>query len=176
MKAKHLITSTILFGFIPIFCNAQTDSKLPNPNKFNHFSIGFQICQYQKDFGVGLQITSPYIIKRMAFRFRANMQFSDPSWLPYTNLTLSFVNRYMVFQDKLYVYAEAGGGMIIANRSVSNDAVYGSGFGLFGVEFHPKPPIGFYFEMGGMGTGARTTVGNSYSNGFILHYGMRFYL
>ena len=111
----------------------------------------------------------------MAFRLRANLQFADPSWLPYANLNLSFVQRYPVFQDKLYVYFEAGGGIIMANRSISPDPVYGSGFGLFGVEFHPTTPLGFYFEMGGTGTNAQTKSGSSYSNGFILNTGMRFY-
>ncbi len=175
MKTKNTFFLAIFLGFFVITNQAQTESKQPNPNKFNHFSMGFQLCEYQKDFGIGIHFTSPYIIKRMAFRLRANLQFVEPTWAPYGQVTLSFVNRYPVIKDKLYVYSEGGGGIIIANRGVSPDAVYGSGFGLFGVEFHPISPLGFYFEMGGIGTAARTATGYSYSNGFILHSGMRFY-
>ncbi len=166
---------SVLLGFFMISGIAQTEVKLPNPNKVNHFSLGFQISQYQKDYGIGLQLTSPFIIKRMAFRLRGNLQFVDPTWSPYGHLTLSFVNKYEVIKDKLDVYGEGGGGIIFANRSVSTDAVYGCGFGIFGVEFHPITPLGFYFEMGGMGSGASTATGEVYSNGFILNTGMRFY-
>jgi hypothetical protein len=176
MKTSRILMSILFAGFLVASASCQKDTAETISPKSNHFSLGFQLCQYQKDFGIGIHFTSPYIIGQMAFRLRGNVQFADPSWAPYGNIHLSFVNRIPVIKQKLFVYGEGGGGIIIANNSVSSSPVYGSGFGLFGVEFNPIPVLGFYFEMGGMGTPARTTTGNPYSNGFILNTAMRFYL
>jgi hypothetical protein len=175
MKTKQIILSCFFGIFLSVFAFAQNDSIPIKSIKANHFSVGFQLSHYQNDFGVGIHLTSPYIIQQMAFRLRGNVQFVGQTWLPYGNIQLSFINRFPILKNKIYVYGEGGGGIIIANSSASHDRFYGSGFGMFGVEFTPLPFMGYYFEMGGMGTAARTTSGNSYSNGFILNTAMRFY-
>lgn len=168
-----LLFGAMVFGSL---IYGQSDSiKLRADQKFNHFSFGMQLVRYQNDFGTGLHATSPFIINRIAFRLRGNLQFYEPTWSPYGNVTLSMVARQTVIPGKIFVYGEGGGGIIIPNSSVSVDPVYGAGFGLFGVEFTPRP-FGFYFEMGGMGTAARDVFNRSYSNGFIIHTGFRVYL
>ena len=58
MKATRLFILTIFLGFIVKQTIAQTNTVIPNPNKYNHFSMGFQISQYQKDYGIGFNFTS----------------------------------------------------------------------------------------------------------------------
>src|SRR5690625_5459155 len=58
----------------------------------NNMSIGFQINQYQDDFGIGINATSPFFIyQKVAVRLRSNLMFNEhlknqeTTWTPYLN-------------------------------------------------------------------------------------------
>ena len=61
----------------------------------NKFGIGGQLVQYQKDFGVGLSITSPYLIhNRLAIRVKGNLIWNEhidsnneTTWSEYSNFS-----------------------------------------------------------------------------------------
>ncbi|MBC8484439.1 MAG: hypothetical protein H8D45_00140, partial [Bacteroidetes bacterium] len=61
----------IVFGLIGV-ANAQ-EEKISNK-----FGMGFQLNQYQNDFGLGLNMTSPYFAHdKIAVRFRGNFMFNE---------------------------------------------------------------------------------------------------
>lgn len=183
MKTRFILH----FACIGLFCLLALTATAQTPKpKLNKFSMGFQLNLFQKDFGTGLQFTSPYIVQRIAFRLRGNIQWLDYQpigqtntiWSPYGNVCLSIVVRQFVIPEKLSVYSEGGGILLINNSAFSSNAVGGGGFGLFGFEFNPTPRFGYHVELGGVGTGANADRGQGnpiYSNGFLVMTGMRFY-
>ncbi len=69
----------------------------------NKMSLGFQLNQYQRDFGLGIQATTPYFAQgNMAVRFRANYMYLEHldtenlldlemTWTPYFNICIGLV-------------------------------------------------------------------------------------
>lgn len=72
MKKTTIITLALVLSFFAM--NAQETSKELN----NGPSFGFQLNQYQKDFGFGLNMTSPFFAnKSIAIRLRGNLMFNE---------------------------------------------------------------------------------------------------
>ncbi len=164
----------------------QKGDSLQDKGKRNKMAIGFNLNQYQSDFGLGLNITTPYIAHSIAFRLQGNYQWlqniprGDTSsiWSGYQNLRLGIVTRAFAISRKLSIYSEGGVLMLLANNKVSSAQVLWGGYGIFGVEFHPTAHWGQFFEAGGVGTGAVAdkSIGRPiYSNGFIISTGFRVY-
>jgi len=58
----------------------------------NPYVLGFQLSQYQNDFGIGLSVTSPSFLHEMlAVKARGNLMFfehlqeNETVWTPYAN-------------------------------------------------------------------------------------------
>ena len=189
MKNINVKKSIILFAAILLCTTVRAQSK---PDSLTHkanstqnrFAIGFNLNQYQHDFGVGANITSPYIARSIAFRLMGSAQGlqcipkgdSLTTWAPYTNLRLSVVTRQFVLTEKISVYSEGGIVMIIPNQQFSSQPSQFGGFGVFGFEFHPGGGYSQFIEAGGIGTGsiADKAIGRPiYANGFIVSTGFR---
>jgi len=151
--------------------------------KTNTVSFGFNINQVQNDFGLGIDIVSPYFANsKVAIKVGGNikwleyMEGAETTWTPYQNIQIGIRGRQFIIEDKLFIYGEGGGIMLLPNTKFSTESTKFGGYGLFGFEFKPTEKFGFYFEMGGVGTGAtadKITNKPIYSNGFLTNVGFR---
>ncbi|MCW5900531.1 MAG: hypothetical protein KIT10_14800 [Flavobacteriales bacterium] len=150
----------------------------------NGFGIGGQVGQHQKDFGIGLHLTSPYFAhKKTAVRLRGNVLWnehlngaSETTWSSYSNLSLGFVQTVGELGDRMRVYGEGGAIYLFPSEEFSTRSVVFGGYGLFGFEFFLDEHMNYFIEAGGVGTGARADEipGKPiYSNGFLINVGVR---
>ncbi len=172
---------------LTLVCKSQTIAdtvKKSSSNPQNRFAIGYNLSQYQKDFGVGINLTSPYVAKFMAFRLVSNMQWFEniPNgetnfrWNTYYNFRFGVVTRQFLISNKISLYSEGGLIAILPNSNTSSVTLKLGGYGLFGFEFHPSPNFSQFIETGGIGTDAVADKlpGNPiYCNGFLVSAGFR---
>ena len=148
------------------------------------FGIGGQVGQHQRDFGIGINITSPYFAnQKMAVRLKGNLVWnehlnsnSEATWSPYSNLSLGFVQSVAEINNSIRLYGEGGAIFLFPSGEFSSKSIQFGGYGLFGFEFFIDRHINYFFEAGGVGTGARADkiVGKPiYSNGFLTNVGVR---
>ena len=124
--------------------------------------IGFQIAQYQNDFGIGVNLSSPYFAKkRLAVRLRGNLVWNQhlnsesvTVWSPYSNLSLGIVGVAREIGDFLRLYGEGGMIILFPSGDFSTKSFQNGGYGLFGFEFFMDRNSNYYIEIGGIGTGA----------------------
>jgi len=159
-------------------------------NVSNTMSVGFNLNQYQNDFGIGLTVTSPYFFKgAVAVRGGVNLQYlqhipqgqEEADWSPYTNVRLGVASAGAVICESIRIYGEGGAVLILPNDVFSDTNATLGAYGVFGFEFFMEGgSSSFFFEAGGLGvddTVAEKSVGSPiYSNGFLLSTGMRVYL
>ena len=155
----------------------------------NALSVGFNLNQYQNDFGIGLTVTSPYFFDgAVAVRSGVNLQYLQhipqgqevTDWSAYTNVRLGVASAGAVICESIRIYGEGGAVLVLPNDEFSaTDATVGA-YGVFGFEFFTEGPSSFFLEAGGLGVGgtvAEKSVGSPiYSSGFLLSTGMRVYL
>ncbi len=149
----------------------------------NKLGIGFRISQVQNDFGIGLDLISPYFANaKVAVRVGGSFQWlehvrgTETTWTPYQNGQVGVRGRQFVIDDKVFVYGEGGFIIIFPNDEFSAESTEFGGYGLFGFEFKPHDKFGFYLEVGGVGTGAvadKIVNRPIYSNGFLTNAGFR---
>lgn len=148
------------------------------------FGIGGQVGQHQQDFGIGLNLTSPYFAnKKMAVRLRGNVLWnehlngaSEATWSSYSNLSLGFVQSVGEMGNFMRVYGECGAIYLFPSEEFSSRSIVFGGYGLFGFEFFFDEHMNYFIEAGGVGTGARADEipGKPiYSNGFLINVGVR---
>tara|TARA_B100000965_G_C19583846_1_gene754785 strand:- start:993 stop:1529 length:537 start_codon:yes stop_codon:yes gene_type:complete len=149
------------------------------------FEVGFQLSEYQQDFGLGIQITSPYLFKEsIALRLRANKQYLQhidkkevkEVWTPYLNLSLGVFGHRAKIHEKVALYGEGGVIGLIPNDKFSDENFVFGGYGLFGFEFYFIDSFCYFIEAGGVGTGATADQIPSepiYCNGFLMNVGFR---
>lgn len=149
-----------------------------------NFGIGGQVGQHQNDFGIGLNMTSPYFATgKMAVRLKGNLIWnehinsnSETTWASYSNLSLGFVQSVGEINNFLRIYGEGGVIWLLPSDEFSSKSIQLGGYGLFGFEFFFDKHFNYFFEAGGVGTGAKADkiVGNPiYSNGFLINVGIR---
>ncbi|MEM9548563.1 MAG: hypothetical protein AAGA77_21435 [Bacteroidota bacterium] len=168
--------NAILFLVLTLSFSSQAQNSNP-------FSFGFNISQVQNDFGIGIDIITPYFSKsKVAFRISGNIKWfeyvagEETTWSPYQSLQFGIRGRQFIIEDKFFAYGEGGLMVLLPNSDFSSDSVESGGYGLFGFEFKPSIKYGFFLEMGGVGIGAKADrVANIpiYSNGFISTVGFR---
>ena len=151
--------------------------------KTNTVSFGFNINQFQKDFGLGIDIISPYFAnKKVAVKIGGNIKWfehlkgSETTWTPYQNIQIGIRGRQFIIEDKLSIYGEGGSIILFPNTNFSSKSTEYGGYGLFGFEFKATDKFGYYLEMGGIGIGAKADKINNkpiYSNGFLTNVGFR---
>lgn len=149
----------------------------------NGFGFGFQLNQYQRDFGIGLNITSPYFdIPEMAVRLRGNLMFNEyvqnqvTKWTPYFNASLGLIGGVGKIGDYIRLYGEGGMILLFPSELFSSDQVIFGGYGLFGFEFFMSNSPNYFIEIGGVGSGAiADKIANQpiYSNGLSVSVGFR---
>lgn len=156
---------------------------IKSQTKTNTVSLGFNLNQVQSDFGLGMDIVSPYFANsKVAVKVGGNikwlehLQGTETTWTLYQNIQIGIRGRQFIIEDKLFIYGEGGSIMLFPNTKFSTENIRFGGYGLFGFEFKPTDKFGFYFEMGGVGTGAtadKITNKPIYSNGFLTNVGFR---
>lgn len=149
-----------------------------------NFGIGGQVGRHQNDFGIGLHMTSPYFASgKMAVRLRGNLVWNEhpdrqgeATWTPYSNVSLGFVQSVGEINNFVRIYGEAGAIWLFPSTEFSSQTIQFGGYGLFGFEFFFDKHMNYFFEAGGVGTGAKADkiAGKPiYSNGFLINVGIR---
>jgi hypothetical protein len=169
----HLLVTACLFT--SNLTIAQTISDKPQ--------IGFQISQYQKDFGIGLHVISPYFMRKtVALKAGTNIQWfehskgTETTWTTYQNIQLGMRGRSHEVTHNISIYGEGGAFFILPNSDFSSESLNFGGYGLFGFEFKICPTFGYFIELGGVGSGAAADkiAGKPiYSNGLFTNVGLR---
>lgn len=181
MKREAMFT--VFFLGIMLQLQAQT----PNPSTIrNGFGFGAQIVQYQNDFGIGINVVTPYFAQeRIALRLRSNLMYNQniigttESWVPYANLSLGLIGVGGYVHDRIRLYGEGGVISIFPSSDLTSDNLLLGGYGLFGFEFFFNDSGSYFIEIGGMGGGAVADKISSepiYSRGLTLSAGVRFFL
>lgn len=146
--------------------------------------IGFNVSQFQKDFGIGINLTSPYFANsKIAIKASGNLMWHEhvknleSTWSPYANVSLGIRGVAGVINHSIRLYGEGGVLALIPNSDFSsNDSEFG-GYGLFGFEFFFRNANNYFIELGGVGTGAKANkvaTNPIYSNGFMVNVGYRY--
>ena len=169
-----------LFILVLIHSTLQTIAQ-QTPN--TGFSVGFHLGQYQDDFNVGLNFTSPYFAgDYMAVRLRTNLMYHQhidglsTTWSPYANLSLGLIGVGGVIAERIRIYGEGGVVTIFPSSEFSNESFELGGYGLFGFEFFMSEFMNYFLEVGAVGTGARAdrlAFNPIYSNGLLISSGFR---
>lgn len=158
--------------------NAGVEPAIPDK-----LGITFNISQYQKDFGIGLNIISPYFIGRsIAMRAGVNVQWletfngTETNLITYRHIRLGTRGRSFLVNHNISVYGEGGVQIIVPGRDLSSKGVAIGGYGLFGFDFRISQRISYFIELGGLGGGATADkIINKpiYSSGFLTNVGMK---
>jgi len=170
----------VFLGFSGL--HAQDEDRAIN----NGFGFGMQLSQIQKDFGIGLNLTSPtFANNRIAVRLRGNFMFNEniqdleTTWTSYSHLSLGLVGISGYIGNQIRLYGEGGViGLFPSEEFSAEDLVLG-GYGLFGFEFFMQKNFNYFIEIGGVGSGAsadRIAFDPIYSNGLSISVGFRFNL
>lgn len=170
----------VILLFIVFFAfNLEIDGQ-GRPNKIE---FGFNLNQFQEDFGVGIHLISPYFIhSKVAVRAGVNLQWfeyfngTETTWSLYQNFQFGLRARNSIIENKLFIYGEGGIVTILPNTDFSSKSNEFGGYGLFGFEFKPSSKFGYFIELGGVGTGAKAdelAIQPIYSNGFLTNVGFR---
>ena len=172
---KNSIKLLLFILITTLSLNAQSDN--------NSIGFGFNAGQTQNDFGIGIDIISPYMANStIAIKIGANLKWlqhetgSHTTWSPYQNVQIGIRSRNFIVDNKIFIYGEGGGILLLPNTTFSSEDYILGGYALFGFEFRTTSKIGFFVELGGVGTGARADKvvhKPIYSNGFLTNVGFR---
>jgi hypothetical protein len=148
--------------------------------------FGFQINQFQDDFGLGIHVISPEF-KNLSISLKANTNWlqgispktENQNWYHYYNGQIAIRYRSPI-SEKVGIYAEGGLFVAVPNPDFSDQDFSPGGFGLFGFEFFigtGKRVPSYFIELGGIGSGSTAEKLPSnpiYANGFLIATGFRF--
>jgi hypothetical protein len=179
---KTTIKYIVLICFFAGGLSAQ-ENPTGSPFK-NGVTLGFQLGQFQKDFGFGLNVTSPFFAKGgMAVRVRGNLMWNEhltpafeTTWTPYGNICLGMVGKGGEIGNFMRLYGEGGLLAILPSSEFSSQGLALGGYGGFGFEFFMTKAFNYYIEIGGVGTGAtadKLPGKPIFSNGLMIQVGFR---
>ena len=162
----------------------RADSLKTKSYQSNHFAVGMNINHFGNDFGIGLNVTSPYFSGgAVAIRASENYQwfsYIDKTgtnvWAGYHNIRVGVLGGNFMLNKSIRLYGEGGVTFLIGNSSFTSQSMVVGGYGLFGFEFFISKGFSYFIEMGGIGTGASADkiAGKPiYSNGFLSSVGFR---
>lgn len=199
MKNKTIFTLALIFN--GIIAQAQIPDSITNysidlgkqPKQcfmeaFINTGIGFgmQLNQYQNDFGLGLNLSSPsFINERMAFRLRGNIMFNEHIQntttvrTPYSNISLGMVGATGKVGNYIRIYGEGGMILLLPSDKFSEENLVLGGYGMLGIEFFMNRFCNYFLETGYTTTGAKEdkiVTQPYYSNGLIISSGLRIFL
>jgi len=147
--------------------------------------LGYQLVQYQDDFGFGLNVITPYFAdENIAVRLKANLMYNQnvldgiSTWLPYSNVSLGLIGVAGKAGEKIRLYGEGGIIGLMPPKQFSSESFTFGGYGLFGFEFFFGEMGNYFIEIGGMGIGAtadKLPTEPIFSNGLTISTGVRFF-
>ena len=146
-------------------------------------AAGFQLHQFNGDFGLGLNLTSPYFLKQsMAVRASGDVVFSElDGWQPYAASRIGFLGGTGLISGFARFYGEGGLQFLFPDSNISEEKFVLGGYGHLGFEFFLDPGIqghSYFIELGS--TGIAESAGKLpgepiYFNGFCTGVGYRRY-
>ena len=181
MKKTLLFVALMMSIFSTIHLFAQSQTSLIKPSRME---FGFNLNQFENDFGTGINFTSPFFVKNtFAVRISGSYQWlqnipsgsTDTKWSGYINIRFGVIGVGGIIANSIRLYGEGGWVVIVPNKNFSDKTSFG-GYGLFGFEFFMTDRINYFIELGGIGTGATAEklAGKPiYSNGFLISTGFR---
>lgn len=147
------------------------------------FGLGFQLNETGGDFGLGLNLHSPALIKEsIQIRLRANAMYleyanqEEITWEPYYTIMLGLSSVSTKISEAVALYGEGGVVLLLSSDTYSSSATEIGGYGIFGFEFYFADSFTYFLEAGGVGIGAvADKVENKpiYANGFLMSVGWR---
>lgn len=151
----------------------------------SNWGLGFHIKQNKRDFGLGVNLTSPYFAqKQVALRVRVNLLFNEhlkntntTTWAPYSSMSLGFIGVGGRIGEFIWLYGEGGAALLLPSSKFSSESTVFGGYGLFGFEFFMDKSSNYFIEIGGVGSGATADeiVGNPiFANGLLINVGYRY--
>lgn len=177
MKRNLLLVLIMVFGI-------NTLKAQEKPIK-NTLGIGFQLSQFQRDFGIGLNLTSPYFVnEKIAIRLKGNLIYNEnvqdsiTKWIPYSHLSFGIIGVGGKIGENIRLYGEGGVIALFPSNKFSSNKLEIGGYGLFGFEFFMNRGSNYFIELGGVGTGAiadKIVLKPIYSNGLLISTGFRIY-
>ena len=161
-----------------------TGSLLAQSEKNEGLGFGFHLNQYQSDFGLGVNLSSPnFFSESVCLRLRANAMFYEyindefkTDWEPYANIMLGFSSASYKINDAIALYGEGGVIGIFPSSTISSSDLEIGGYGIFGFEFYFYDGFCYFLEAGGIGIDAvadKLTAEPIYSNGFLMSVGLK---
>ena len=94
----------------------------------NGLSIGFLINEYAGNFGLGAQVTSPFIFDILALRLTGSVQFSaEGNWEPWGMLQAGIVGASKIVSDFARFYGEGGVVLAFPGTALSTESTSDSG-------------------------------------------------
>ncbi len=181
---KRLLLLTAMLVLLVTVSDAQDEFE--NRYMNTGLGFGFQVNEYEKDFGFGLNVTSPYFFNdKVAARLRVNRMYNENlldsayNWFPYYNASLGILTLGGAVGESVRIYGEVGFLVIKPNADLSDEKYVYGGYGIFGFEFFSTQGFNYFLEVGGVGTGAvaeKIPENPIYSNGLTIRAGLRFTL
>lgn len=150
----------------------------------NGLSAGFHIAQLQGDFGLGLNLRTPYLFReaialRVAgavhWRQRPEATGDATDWGSYGTLRLGLLGGSEIVQELIRLYGEGGLLGVLPSAGIGSRVCWG-GYGLLGIELFGSPRFCYFLELGGASPDARADhlPGRpTYATGFLLGGGVR---
>lgn len=166
------------------FCIFQGEAKsVLEQSKAKNFSLGFQLHEFDNDFGCGINLTFPWFgNNKVAIRTCQDVVFSKLiNWRPYGSSRLGMVGSTGLIHGFCRFYGEGGLQVLIINKDLSSDKANFGGYGHFGFEFFFNPEThtqSYFIELGSNGIRAQATKIKDepmYFNGFCVGVGFRHY-
>lgn len=150
----------------------------------NKTGFGFGLTQHQNDFGIGVNMVSPYFGKhKLALRLRGNLMWvqhtinNRQDWTSYSNASLGLVSGGEI-SEHIRLYGEGGINTLFPSSKFSLDSFLIGGYGLFGFEFKISDRNNYFIELGGVSVEVFNKLPSQpiYANGFLINVGYRFKL
>lgn len=155
----------------------------PSKTKYSGFDVGFQLNEFSKDFGLGITVSSPRLLREsVQFRLRANTMYfeyvvnNETNWEPYYNLMLGSSSSTARISKNVGLFGEGGVILVFPSNKLSSSEAELGGYGIFGFEFYFTDGFTYFIEMGGIGIDAvadRVANRPIYSNGFLKSVGFK---
>jgi hypothetical protein len=182
---SRILLATLLLVSTTSFAGSETASSTSG-SRLKHWSAGLNFDSMGKDFGLGVQVNSPYYWGHWSVRIAATEGIlqgfpqgaTEEEGRFYTSLKLGIFGATEVMSNLMRLYG--GGGLVtsIPSSAISSQVQFG-GFGGFGFEFllHPEGCSTFFLEAGGTAGGrADNYIGKpNFGTGFWASTGTRFY-
>lgn len=183
MERLSKLKMTVFLGLLLAAFSANAQQK---HNINNGVGIGFQINQFQQDFGFGVQVSSPSFWNNGAvLRLKTNLVFHEHlkqgqyEWSGYQNIALGLAGYGGWVTENIRIYGEGGLMGLLPSGNFSSESFVLSGYGSFGTELYASPGFHYFLEVGVAPTRARADLvpGNPFfHNGFFTTMGLRYNL